>query len=472
MDLLTEIQKIRGKLGEKLSYQEYLDVKKYLEENPDLPLNDLYNSYDNWDKFQEWRIDQWIKENKVFVTIYENGQMKIDYLEMKKNKYDYISNGYIYDRNQLFLSLEDAEKSLKDYNPGYVFTPNATEYINSTERDRVELIKEYYGICNLKNVWFDKVNELYNTNNISKIYEVYTKGFLGAWYLIKDKDDNRYIVKHKVNDVNTKFMMNQFLNKIDYEKLESGKLDVMQYDTLGKKEYEKIIFNFVINFKNSVESKYYKLNLNTNEIIDKFIEDNNDLIEKKTRKHLKDNILIGDNEELKQCFIKHIKFDIKCKIQSDLNSLNFSKNNWYINENNVDEFSEEFTRKIINGEHIEQLKNAGDFSLIKFEEEIEVNKNKLELYFYNAYELFPVFIDKNEYYYDGYLSLNLENNTSKIEIVEINDNDDRQYYEYMPTRDETEMLFKATEKYCQEYHGQTLEEYKKESIEEEDENEQ
>ncbi len=472
MDLLTEIQKIRGKLGEKLSYQEYLDVKKYLEENPDLPLNDLYDSYDNWDKFKEWRLDQWIKDNKVFATIYENGQMKIDYLEMKKKKYDYISNGYIYDKNQLFLSLEDAEKSLKDYNPGYVFTPNAEKYINSTKRDKVELIKEYYGTCDLENVWYDKVNELYSTNNISKIYEIYTKGFLGAWYLIKDKDDNRYIVKHKVNDVNTKFMMNQFLDEIDYEKLESGKLDIMQYDLLGKEEYQKMIFDFVINFKNSVESEYYKLNLNRSEIIDKFIEDNNNLIEKKTREHLKDNILIEDNEELKQCFVKHVKFDIKCKIESNLNSLNFSKNNWYINENNVDEFSEEFTRKIINNEHIEQLKEANNFSQTEFEEEIEVNKNKLELYFSNAYELFPVFENENECYYDGYLSLNMDNNTARIEVVKINDNDDRQYYEYMPTRKETKELFEVAEKYCENYYNQSLENFKKDVQAEEEENEQ
>ena len=118
------------------------------------------------------------------------------------------------------------------------------------------------------------------------------------------------------------------------------------------------------------------------------------------------------------------------------------------------------------------MKEANNFSQTEFEEEIEVNKNKLELYFSNAYELFPVFENENECYYDGYLSLNMDNNTARIEVVKINDNDDRQYYEYMPTRKETKELFKVAEKYCENYYNQSLENLKKDVQAEEEENEQ
>ena len=122
----------------------------------------------------------------------------------------------------------------------------------------------------------------------------------------------------------------------------------------------------------------------------------------------------------------------------------------------------------------QQIKKANDLSIIAFEEEIEVNENKLEFYFYNAYDLFPTFADKIEvYYYDGYLTLNMEERTSHIEVVEINDNDDRNYYEYIPNKEETEKLFKVAEEYCKTCYKQTLKEFQKETlIEEEEENEQ
>ena len=54
--------------------------------------------------------------------------------------------------------------------------------------------------------------------------------------------------------------------------------------------------------------------------------------------------------ELQECFIRHVKFDIKCNIRDELNSLNFTKNNAYINEENMEEFICEFTQKAIYGE--------------------------------------------------------------------------------------------------------------------------
>jgi len=122
---------------------------------------------------------------------------------------------------------------------------------------------------------------------------------------------------------------------------------------------------------------------------------------------------------------------------------------------------------------MKKLNKVSDFNLIEFEEEIEVNENKLELYFYNAYDLFQSLDCKEGFYFDGYLTLDLENRTAKIMVVQINDSDDRKYYKYIPNKEETTNLFNAAEKYCLDYYKQNLEEYHKETISEEnEENEQ
>lgn len=78
MNLLEKLEKIRGKLGEGLDYKEYLDVQKYLQENPNLPLTDLYNNIDNWDRFEKWKFDNQIKNRKVFAVVYKDNKMQID----------------------------------------------------------------------------------------------------------------------------------------------------------------------------------------------------------------------------------------------------------------------------------------------------------------------------------------------------------------------------------------------------------
>lgn len=119
------------------------------------------------------------------------------------------------------------------------------------------------------------------------------------------------------------------------------------------------------------------------------------------------------------------------------------------------------------------IKKVNDLKIIKFEEEIEVNENKLEFYFYNAYELFPDFLNKSEvYYYDGYLTLNMQNKTSHIEVVEINGNDDRNYYEYIPNKDETQKIFEVAEEYCKRIYNLTMEGFIKDTLSEEVEDEQ
>ena len=105
-------------------------------------------------------------------------------------------------------------------------------------------------------------------------------------------------------------------------------------------------------------------------------------------------------------------------------------------------------------------------------EEIEVDdNNKVNLYFENTYELFLTPAEDMEFqYYDGYLTIDTQNNKAEIEIVVISDNDDRIYYTYEPTKEETEKLIKAANKYCQECYDQDLEEFYNEIIDEEEEN--
>lgn len=347
----TDFKEIKEKLGEKADYKEFVNVQKYLDENPNLLLTNLYYNEENWDQFEKWKFDNEIKNKKVFAVVYKDNQMQIDYLKIEPYKFGRYTNGLsVYNKDQLFLTLEDAKKSLLNYRKGYIYTDRTKDYINSIEKDKKELIKEYYGKSNLECVWFNKVKELNENKAIEKIYEVYTEEFLGAWYLIKDIEQNRYIVKHKTNDVNTKFGMNDYLLENDYERIESKELDITQYDLNTKQKYGQMIFNYLIEFKNKVEKDYFKLGLNTIDIIEKFLEDYNTTIYERTKEYISPLSKLKEDLELQECFIRHVKFDIKCNIRDELNSLNFTKNNAYINEENMEEFICEFTQKAIYGE--------------------------------------------------------------------------------------------------------------------------
>lgn len=348
----TDFEKIKKKLGEKVDYKEFVDVQKYLEENPDLLLTNLYYNEENWDQFERWKFDREIENKKVFAVVFDvaNSEMQIDYLKIEPYKFEKYTNGLsIYDKDQLFLTLEEAVQSLKTYKKGYTYTKATLEYIESNEKDKKELIKEYYGKSNLECVWFNKVKELNENKAIEKIYEVYTKGFLGAWYLIKDIEQNRYIVKHKTNDVNTKFGMNNYLPENDYERIESKELDITQYDLNTKQKYGQMIFDYLIEFKNKVEKDYFKLGLNTIDIIEEFLKDYDTTIVERTKEYISPLSKLKEDLELQECFITHVKFDIKCNIRNELNSLNFTKDNAYINEENIEEFINEFTQKAIYG---------------------------------------------------------------------------------------------------------------------------
>ena len=57
----TEFKKIKEKLGEKADYKEFVNVQKYLDENPNLLLTNLYYNKENWDQFEKWKFDNEIK---------------------------------------------------------------------------------------------------------------------------------------------------------------------------------------------------------------------------------------------------------------------------------------------------------------------------------------------------------------------------------------------------------------------------
>lgn len=143
--------------------------------------------------------------------------------------------------------------------------------------------------------------------------------------------------------------MNDYLLENDYERIESKELDITQYDLNAKQKYGQMIFNYLIEFKNKVEKDYFKLGLNTIDIIEKFLEDYNTTINERTKEYISPLSKLKEDLELQECFIRHVKFDIKCNIRDELNSLDFTKNNAYINEENMEEFICEFTQKAIYG---------------------------------------------------------------------------------------------------------------------------
>lgn len=119
------------------------------------------------------------------------------------------------------------------------------------------------------------------------------------------------------------------------------------------------------------------------------------------------------------------------------------------------------------------VKRIEDLSKIRFEEDIKVNEDEIVLYFGNAYELFLTPFEDDEYiYYDGYLVVDLNNNKSHIKIVVISDNDDRIYYDYSTTQEETGTLIEVAERYCKKCYNKTLNELIHGIIKEEECNEQ
>ena len=89
----TEFKKIKEKLGEKADYKEFVNVQKYLDENPNLLLTNLYYNKENWDQFEKWKFDNEIKNKKVFAVVYKDNQMQIDYLKIEPYKFERYTDG-------------------------------------------------------------------------------------------------------------------------------------------------------------------------------------------------------------------------------------------------------------------------------------------------------------------------------------------------------------------------------------------
>lgn len=77
-----------------------------------------------------------------------------------------------------------------------------------------DYIQNVYGKNKITHIWQKEVQLLFDNDKVDKVYEIYEDGYIGAWYYIVSKRNMRYIVKHILNDGNTKLMMASFL----YEK--------------------------------------------------------------------------------------------------------------------------------------------------------------------------------------------------------------------------------------------------------------
>lgn len=362
MDIFEQVNKIKEELGIDLENKELSNEIDYLKEHTDLFLIDLYKNKEEWEKYEKWKLDKEILKQKVFLVIYKDDKMQIDYKKVKKkeNGLGYTDGEYVLNKNHLYLTLEEAIHSLNNYRRAYYFTQNTKKYIEQRKIDFKEMTKEYYGTSKLDEVWYQKIKELNDNNNIEQIYEVYTKSYLGAWYLVRDYDGNRYIVKHKINDVNTKFMMNDFLKVNPYTVVEKDELNIMKYDINPKDKYKEIILDFKMDFKNNIVDKYYKLNKSLNENIELFLKENSEIIKNVVCKYLDNNPEFNKDKDLINAFINHLKFDIKSSIQDDYYKMEFFKENYLINEKNIEQFNNEFNRKMINSnEEIEDMEELG-----------------------------------------------------------------------------------------------------------------
>lgn len=102
------------------------------------------------------------------------------------------------------------------------------------------------------------------------------------------------------------------------------------------------------------------------------------------------------------------------------------------------------------------IKLLNDLKDIDFEDEIIFEDNKVNFYFTNAEYLFDIPKSNNVMYFDGYLTLDLINEKAEIEVVAINDDDERFYYIYEPTEKETIVLINLSNEYCKKYTHMTL----------------
>ena len=79
------------------------------------------------------------------------------------------------------------------------------------KRDIRYLYNWWHGRCRKAPtpIWYHEAKELLESGDVTRIYEIYTQGFLGEKWLIITANGNRFLLENEVNDVNTSFVINQ-----------------------------------------------------------------------------------------------------------------------------------------------------------------------------------------------------------------------------------------------------------------------
>lgn len=104
-------------------------------------------------------------------------------------------------------------------------------------QDDLKLLADYCYNKNskvkIKKIWENQIKELFENDDVKVIYEMYNTNNPGAWYYIIAKNNMRFIVQHKLNNVITKMMMSSLIYDSQYTQVESRLLDIIyNYDKL------------------------------------------------------------------------------------------------------------------------------------------------------------------------------------------------------------------------------------------------
>ena len=92
---------------------------------------------------------------------------------------------------------------------GYRIIETPLDFINESEKQILrEVVHGYY--ANVNKGWFEDFNHI-DKSEIKSIVEFKEFGFAGAWYVVFTHTDKPLVIKHNVNDVNTYFIMYEYI---------------------------------------------------------------------------------------------------------------------------------------------------------------------------------------------------------------------------------------------------------------------
>ena len=112
----------------------------------------------------------------------------------------------------------------------------------------------YYGIGKVCSIWRNEIYLLDKKNLIRKIYEVVDDEYNEVWYLIRDINENSFIVKNKYGKEYAKNMMNCYREKYKFNKI-STKLIKM---------FDKNIFPIIFKISSDKYLSFYNEETNKN----------------------------------------------------------------------------------------------------------------------------------------------------------------------------------------------------------------